>query len=386
MFTTGSKLLIGAAVAAIVAAVLYGVTQEGVLGTIGLVSAAVALAFLAGVNVYVRDATVRPDDAVAVATSAAAQPAPGLSLWPLVAVLGAALVTVGLVSYPAFTILGIAVLVAAFAEWTVQAWAERASGDPEYNEEVRERIASPLELPILGAVGVGLIIYAFSRIMLSLTKNGTVALFAVVAAIVLLVGFLVAARPRLSGGAVAGVCSFGAIALFAGGAVAGVDGEREMHVHETTADLAEEGLCGVEETEADEKASQTVAAKSSVAATITLDEAGALTYDQPGADLGGPLQLPRSSPTNVLFRNDSDEERRLVINVGPGDVSGGEGTIEGSDSGGEGTQRTVCTALVEPGGVQFLTLTFAKPSFSVEGGFNFTVPGVDDAVLAVVVP
>ena len=53
MFTTGSKLLIGSTVMATVAAVLYGVTQEGTLGTIGLASAAIALAFLAGINVYV---------------------------------------------------------------------------------------------------------------------------------------------------------------------------------------------------------------------------------------------------------------------------------------------------------------------------------------------
>ena len=43
MFTTGSKLLIGSSVVAIVATVLYGVTQEGMLGTIGLASASIAL-------------------------------------------------------------------------------------------------------------------------------------------------------------------------------------------------------------------------------------------------------------------------------------------------------------------------------------------------------
>ena len=382
MFTTGSKLLIGATVAAIVAAVVYGLTQDGIMGTIGLVSAAVALAFLAGVNVFVRDSTVPPTDPSGPVSSAAAQPAPGLSLWPIVAALGATLVTVGLVSYPAFTILGLAILVAAGAEWTVQAWAERASGDATYNEEVRERIASPLELPVLGAIGLGLVIYSFSRVMLSLTKSGTVAAFAVVGAIVLLVGFLIAARPRLSGGAVAGVCSVGAIALFVGGAVAGLDGERDIHPHETTATLAEEGQCGPEETEADEKASQTVAAKSSLAATITLGEDGTLSYQQPGADLGGDLQLPRSTPVNVLFRNTSDEERRLVIDTGPTGSDAGSAQVDAEQP----ETRVVCTALVEPDGEQLLTLVFAKPSFAVEGGFAFTVPGVDTATVPVVVP
>ena len=77
MFTTGSKLLIGYSVLAIVAAVLYGVTQEGTLGTIGLVSAAVALAFLASINVFVRDSNVSATDIDAHATAPAARrPAP----------------------------------------------------------------------------------------------------------------------------------------------------------------------------------------------------------------------------------------------------------------------------------------------------------------------
>ena len=382
MFTTGSKLLIGATVAAIVAAVVYGLTQDGIMGTIGLVSAAVALGFLAGINVFARDSTVPPTDPSGPVASAAAQPAPGPSLWPIVAALGAALVTVGLVSYPAFTILGLAVLLAAGAEWTVQAWSERASGDRTYNVAIRERIASPLELPVLGAIGLGLVIYAFSRIMLSLTKSGTVAAFSVVAAIVLLVGYLIAARPRVSGGMVAGVCSVGAVALLVGGAVAGIEGERDLHPHETTADIAEEGLCGTEETEADEKASQTVSAKSSLAATVVLDEDGTLRYQQPGADLGGALQLPRSTPVNVLFRNQSDEERRLVIDTGPV----GDAAAEATTTGEEPEGRVVCTALVEPDGEQLLTLVFAKPSFSVEGGFAFGVPGVDTATVPVVVP
>ena len=34
MFTTGSKLLIGAAVLATLSAIAYGVTQDGIMGTI----------------------------------------------------------------------------------------------------------------------------------------------------------------------------------------------------------------------------------------------------------------------------------------------------------------------------------------------------------------
>ena len=77
MFTTGSKLLIGSSVIAIVAAVLYGVTQQGTLGTIGLISAAVALVFLAAINVFVRDSNVSAMDIDAHATAPAARRPPG---------------------------------------------------------------------------------------------------------------------------------------------------------------------------------------------------------------------------------------------------------------------------------------------------------------------
>ena len=57
---------------AIVGAIVYGVTQDGAMGTIGLVSAACALGFLAGINLFTRDANIDPADAAAVATAGGA--------------------------------------------------------------------------------------------------------------------------------------------------------------------------------------------------------------------------------------------------------------------------------------------------------------------------
>src|SRR5215207_6278994 len=127
MIPTGSRFLFGAAVLATVAAVLYGITQEGSLGTVGLISAALALFLLAGVNLYTRDADVSSMDPAAATETAAAAPAPGPALWPLVAAVGAVLVVVGLVTYPVIFIFGVVALLAATAEWMVQAWSERAS-------------------------------------------------------------------------------------------------------------------------------------------------------------------------------------------------------------------------------------------------------------------
>ena len=87
--------------------------------------------------------------------SPAAAPVPGPSMWPIVGALGAVLVVVGLVTYPVVFVFGILALLAAAVEWMVQAWSERASADVLFNDNVRSRIAHPLEFPILAAVGAG---------------------------------------------------------------------------------------------------------------------------------------------------------------------------------------------------------------------------------------
>lgn len=372
MITTGSKLLIGSAVAAAVFTVAYALTREGILGTIGLVSAAAALALLAGVNLYTRDANVEVDEAGATTVSAAARQAPPRSVWPLACVIGATAVLVGVVTYPPITIVGFVVVFVAAAEWMVQAWAERGSADAAYNHEIRDRIANPLEMPVLGAIGAAVIIFFGSRVMLSLTKVGTVVVFSIVAGLVLFVAFLFAARPRVSGRAIGGVVGLAVVALVAGGAVAALSGERDMHVIETTADLAERGRCGVERSEADDKSSQTVAGKSNLAATFTLTADERLTVEVPGfTESQATVQMPRSNPNNVMFRNRSDDDRRLVIDIGPS---------------GDQDNRTLCTQLVEPGGVALLTVIFDKPTFAVPDGHRFTVPGVESAEIEVVVP
>lgn len=372
MFTTGSKLLLGSTALAVVFAIVYGVTAQGTLGVFGLLSAAVALGLIAGINIYSGDANVSVDDTAAATVAAAARQAPTGSPWPVVGVAGIALVMIGLVTTSMVTVIGLVAILAAVIEWMLQAWSEHGSADEAYNGEIRARLANPLEMPILATIFAAIVILGFSRIMLALSKVGTVVAFSVIAAVVLFIAFLMAAKTAVASRTLGGVVAIGVIALVAGGAVAAVSGERDMHVIETTAALAERGQCGTEPSEADKKASQTVAAKSNQAATVILDADGSLSVSVPGFNPSAQsVTLPRSNPNNVLFRNQSDHERRLVIDLGPS---------------GDSESKTLCTALVEPGAVQLLTVMFDKPSFAVEGGHRFTVPGVDTAVLKVVVP
>ena len=375
MFTTGSKLLIGSAVVATVAAVAYGVLQGGALGTIGLISAAVAFSFLAAINAFIRDSNVSAMDHDAFATSAAAQATARPSLWPLLVAVGAVSVTLGLVTTAAYFVVGLALIIAGSIEWLIQGWSERASADPGFNEEVRETLADPLELPIAAAIVAGVVIYAFSRVMLGLpSKSSTVAAFAVVAAIILAVAAFVGLRRTTSTTSLAGAFSLAAVALIGAGTFAGLNGEREIKEHHSTAYIAEENECGPEETEADENASQTVASKSNLAAVVTYDGT-TLSAEVPGG-IGNfdALTLPRSNPNNVMFVNESTEHTRLVIEMHPEEIDG-EPT---------GAER-ICTSLVEEGGAQFLTLVFDQPSIAVDDGYEFTVPG-SEVTLEVIVP
>ncbi|MGB0111947.1 MAG: hypothetical protein WBP59_01885 [Ilumatobacteraceae bacterium] len=383
MITTGSKFLIGSTVLATIAAIAYGVTQSDAQGTIGLVSAAVALGFLAGVNLFTRDANVWADEISSTDTAPAAAAAPANSVWPMVFALGAVVVAVGLVTQQSVFTIGIVILLAAGAEWTAQAWSERASADATHNAGVRSRIANPLEFPLAAAVGIGIIVYSFSRIMLWLSKTNTVIAFSILGTIIVVFAFFFAYRPALKSRAVAGVIGVGVVGLVAGGVAAGVDGEREIHPHHSTEQLAEEGtgICtSPDEFPSDHGASQRVAATASAAAYITLTESGELTYELDGPVEPGSegLTLPRSNPNNVIFYNDSGEDRRMSVDIGTHIVEhDGEEVVE---------PHLVCTALVEDGGAQNITLIIGPPSITAEDGYFFFVPGVDSARLNLIVP
>jgi hypothetical protein len=382
MFTTGSKLLIGSAVVAAIAAVLYGVTQDGVLGTVGLSFAAAALAFLAGVNLYLRDSNVLETDPASVAASAAARERPSNSPWPFLFGGAAIAVTVGLVTSQAVVTVGIILLLAAGVEWLVLAWAERSSSDPAHNENVRVRTMGPLEFPLFGAIAVGILVYSFSRVMLSLAQENTVVLFFCVAGIVVLLGFLVAFRPSIRSGAIGGILAVASVAIVASGVVAAVDGQRPIHEHETVQGLSEEGICESPDAfEADENATQNVSATASATAMITLGSDDQLSFTVPGQTpmVTAQLTLNRSSTSNIIFSNQSAPDRRLTLDLGTE-------TVEGDNGEQVEVPNQYCTTLIEEGGRQLLTVSIPVPSSAVPGGYRFFVPGVDGAELEVVVP
>lgn len=414
MFTTGSKFLVGASVVALIATLVYGIGQGGVMGTVGLVSATVALIGLATLNALLRDSNVFADDSAPVEGASAAQFAPSSSIWPLAFAFGGVVIAVGLISYQPIFVIGVVALLATGAEWAVQAWAERASGDAEHNSEVRSRLSNPLEYPVGGAVAIGIIVYSFSRVMLWLSKTNTTITFSVLASIVVAIAFVIAFRPKMNPMAIGGVMAVGTIGVVAAGTFAGLDGERDIPVFETTAIWQEEAILhpaeyaeGADEgkhpagricespeefPEADEDASQTVAGKSGTF-EVSLMSDGTLDYDVPGplGDNVDGLTIQRSNATNIIFRNESNEHRRLSLDLGTDTF-----TVDGEDV---VDRNQICTTLIEPGAAQLFTVVAGQPSIAFEGqvnpngpggpdddGFWFFVPGVESAHLQVIVP
>ncbi len=371
MITTGSKLLFGACALAVGAFAVLAATNGGAVGwtaTIGLSAAALALVLVAVINLSARDSTVPPLEPGAAEQSAAAQRTPVASIWPLVGAAGAGLLVVGLVTYPVVFKAGLVVLLATIVEWMIHAWSERATSDAAYNAGLRQRLLHPLEFPILAAAGLTVVIYSFSRIMLFISKSSGPAIFAVVAALVLLVGVLVAYSPGLQKGVILGVSVMAGLGLVSTGAVMALDGEREIERHETAA--TDPAICSSNsETGFDHNASQTVAAKSNVAATLTLS-GGVLSAQQDGVGGGlSSITLQRAAEANVIFVNEDAEPVRMTAQTGLAEAS------------------FTCTALVEEGGRQLLTLRLSQSTPSgTDTPFYLKVPGLDSSTIAIVVP
>jgi hypothetical protein len=387
MFTTGSKLFLGATILSIVAAVVVGVCMGGSsawLGVISLISAAVIFAFLFGINYYVRDCNVSAMSENAATESPAAQRPVQRSMWPAVAAVAVGAIAVGAQSKPIVFKAGVIVLLAAGVEWMVQSWSERASADPAYNDDVRKRMLHPLEFPVLAAAGLGVIIYSFSRIMLWIDKSGGPVVFLIAGALVLVGGFLLAAKPGLKTGVVTGLGAIALLGLVSTGAVMAIDGQRPIEEHPTTETdnsavclLAEEGP-GTQ-AEIDHKGSQAVAAKAGVAMTVVLENGQLRAYEQAVDGPQNPVTVSRGNVVNVIFKNRDPEKRRLTVNLGE---------FEQDVNGTLVKQRPkVCTTLVRGNdGVQFLSFVLPKPSIASSQPYTFTVPGVDTPPIEIKVP
>jgi hypothetical protein len=249
MITTGTKWFFGLGFVTLVLAWAYGWTTGGSgLGpiTVGykggvgdhfgyavLLGAAVVSIVLGVVSTGLRDADPEAEAQVAGTDVVPPVTPVATSYWPVIAAFGVALTIVGLVTEAAVFVFGLITVGIALIEWTVQAWADRATGDPAANREIRNRLMNPVEFPAAGLLAIALVVVAFSRVFLAVSSESAVWVATGLAAVIFLVGALAASRPKLGSNLVVGLLLVGAVGVLAAGVVAAVAGEREFHEHES---------------------------------------------------------------------------------------------------------------------------------------------------------
>lgn len=372
MFTTGSKYFLGlTALASITTAIYMVVVTPNDLGALAIGAVAVAFAFLSGITIMNRDGDVDTADEA----GGAAAHAPSRSVWPIVMAFGAAVMFLGLATYPPIFILGVSTVVAAGVEWAIRSWSDRASEDSAFNRFVRERAIGPMEYPALAGIGVAVIAFSFSRIMLAVSKEGGPFIFIIAASGILLVGCLAAFKPSFRGRIVWTIATIAAVGVIAAGASSGLIGERHELAEASAEDHYSKKECEATESEHFDKHPESkVSLRSSVLATITVKD-GKVTAQLIGLPQDvDTITIVRSNPTNIIFRNLDDEEHRLIANLGTKQV-----TPDVSE------EVVDCTQLIGKGQEQVLTLTIAKPSIA-NGPYKFEVSGIPGSEIEVVVP
>ena len=373
MFTPGSKYFLGLTGLSLAVAVLYlFLVNPTDLGAIALFGLSASGATVAGFSLFTRDSDVySAEEAVAAGTAS-----PAASVWPMILALGTALVLLGLVTNPIVFVLGVAVLLGGGVEWAVQDWAEGASFDGAYNQMVKSRVLGGLEYPGLSAVGLGVIAFLFSRVMLATSKTEAPIIFIIVSTIILIIGMLVGFKPAVLGKKIIAISALGALALAGAGIASALAGERNELAVAAEEDhySAEHRECGEEESKHyDHLANNTVSLRSGVSATIFV-EGGKLYAEEIGlATKLDTLTVRRANATTFLFRNLDEEARRLVVNLGSEKV-GETGVVE---------KVGTCTQLTDKNQEQILTLSIPKPA-TAEEPYSFTVPGIEGQIKLVV--
>ena len=249
MFTTASKWFFGLSAVSFVLAAAYGWSTggdqlgpvtAGYWGGVGdhlgytlLVSIGLAATLLGLVAVASRDASPSALAELAGTEDApTAVPPAHLAYWPAVGAFGAALVVLGLVISNVLFIVALFVLLGVLVEWMVLAWSDRATGDPDTNRRLRASLMAPFEVPLAGFLVVAGSVAAFSRLLLTSSELGAVAVATVLGVLILGLGAAIAAKPKLSPNVVAGVLALVAISIVTAGVLSAARGERFVERHE----------------------------------------------------------------------------------------------------------------------------------------------------------
>lgn len=246
MITTGAKFYFGLAALAAAAAVVFSWGSRGGLtggltfgfyggvgdhtGYIVLFAAATIAIFLGAMVIAFRDADPDQQQAYAQLDELPEIPAPRhSSYWPLLGAVAAGCAVLGLVTSSLLFIFGVVVAIVVVLEWMVSSWADRATGDPEVNRRIRNRLMNPIEIPVFGSIGVAVLVLCVSRVLLATSATGASIIAIVVAVLILALASIYAVAPKSGRTVVAVLCVLGAVGVLAGGVIAAAQGSRTYH-------------------------------------------------------------------------------------------------------------------------------------------------------------
>lgn len=254
MFTTAFRFFAGLAAASLLAAFVVGFTSEtqelmdrilgpltlGWKGGIGnhlaytfFVGVGTVSAVLAGMLVAFRDADPEAEAQVLHIESVPLTRAPtGDNFLPALGAFAVILTMIGLATDAVgLAYAGIAVLVCVAFVWTLRTWAERATGDSTINAELYHRFVDPLRTPVIALVSIAFVVLGLSRLLLSVSKTGSVIVFGLVATLFFVVAAFLALKPGSSRTITIILVVVGALAVLAAGIVGIVQGERDIEHH-----------------------------------------------------------------------------------------------------------------------------------------------------------
>jgi general stress protein CsbA len=90
----------------------------------------------------------------------------------------------------------------------------------------------PIEIPVFGAIGIVGLVFLVSRVLLAVGENASWIIAISFAALVLVLGWLMASSSKGMRTALAVVCIIGVLGVIAGGVISAAQGSRDYEKHE----------------------------------------------------------------------------------------------------------------------------------------------------------
>jgi len=199
---------------------------------------------LAGILVAFRDADPEAEAQVVHTESVPLTRAPaGTNYMPPLAAFSFVLTLIGLATdATGLAYAGVALAVVVGITWTFRTWAERATGDDAVNAELYHRFIDPLRVPVVAIISIAFVVLGLSRVLLAVSKVGSVVIFGAVAAVFFVVAALLALYPKSTRTITAVLMVIGAILILVAGIIGAIAGERDIEHHgEETEQEATEG-------------------------------------------------------------------------------------------------------------------------------------------------